>query len=225
MKVVRSSPLRTGRLYPQEFSWYPFLEAESTPGHMVPSLFSVVAQINLLTSLTHSQSFLLSLLWWSNHGIAKGCSMHGWGKWGEGRSSWKIGVCGRVVLKLRKWMYYGMWHRVVLYGYQRSDGTWCIHIGRYLPWDVLKIGEAVFSETFETCQHITWRHIQEVSNINSGHCESLRSRISTSVLNRPSYVVYIGWINVVQEVVQWIAVVNAAVKLPVPHKWGNWLRV
>jgi hypothetical protein len=34
MKVVRSSPLRTGRLYPQEFSWYSFLEAESTPGHM-----------------------------------------------------------------------------------------------------------------------------------------------------------------------------------------------
>jgi hypothetical protein len=33
MKVVRSSPLRIGRLYPQEFSWYPFLEAESTPGH------------------------------------------------------------------------------------------------------------------------------------------------------------------------------------------------
>jgi hypothetical protein len=36
MKVVRSSPLRTGRLYPQEFSWYSFLEAEPTPGHMVP---------------------------------------------------------------------------------------------------------------------------------------------------------------------------------------------
>jgi hypothetical protein len=35
--VVRSSPLRTGRLYPQEFSWYSFLEAESTPEHMVPS--------------------------------------------------------------------------------------------------------------------------------------------------------------------------------------------
>jgi hypothetical protein len=38
MKVVRSSSLRTGRLYPQEFSWYSFLEAESTPGHMVPSV-------------------------------------------------------------------------------------------------------------------------------------------------------------------------------------------
>ena len=38
MKVVRSSALRTGRFYPQEFSWYSFLEAESTPGHMVPSV-------------------------------------------------------------------------------------------------------------------------------------------------------------------------------------------
>jgi hypothetical protein len=38
MKVVRSSPLRTGRLYPQEFSWYSFLETESTSGHMVPSV-------------------------------------------------------------------------------------------------------------------------------------------------------------------------------------------
>jgi hypothetical protein len=36
MKVVRSSPLRTGRLYPQEFSGTHFLEAESTPEHMVP---------------------------------------------------------------------------------------------------------------------------------------------------------------------------------------------
>jgi hypothetical protein len=34
MKVVMSSPLRTGRLHPQEFSWYSFLEAESTPEHM-----------------------------------------------------------------------------------------------------------------------------------------------------------------------------------------------
>jgi hypothetical protein len=40
MKVVRSSPLRTGRLYPQESSWYSFLEAESTPEHMVPSVAS-----------------------------------------------------------------------------------------------------------------------------------------------------------------------------------------
>jgi hypothetical protein len=38
--VVRSSPLRTGRLYPEEFSWYSFLEAESTPGHMVSSVAS-----------------------------------------------------------------------------------------------------------------------------------------------------------------------------------------
>jgi hypothetical protein len=40
MKVVRSSPLRTGRLHPQEFPWYSFLEAESTPGHMVPLVAS-----------------------------------------------------------------------------------------------------------------------------------------------------------------------------------------
>jgi hypothetical protein len=38
IKVVRSSPLGTGRLHPQEFSWYSFLEAESTPGHMVRSV-------------------------------------------------------------------------------------------------------------------------------------------------------------------------------------------
>ena len=36
MKVVWSSPLRTGRLYPQEYSGTHFLEAESTPGRMVP---------------------------------------------------------------------------------------------------------------------------------------------------------------------------------------------
>ena len=40
VKVVRSSALRTGRLYSQELSWYSFLEAESTPGHMVPSVAS-----------------------------------------------------------------------------------------------------------------------------------------------------------------------------------------
>jgi hypothetical protein len=39
MKVVRSH-LRIGRLHPQEFSWYSFSEAESTPGHMVPSVAS-----------------------------------------------------------------------------------------------------------------------------------------------------------------------------------------
>ena len=38
IKVVRSSPVRTGRLYPQDFSRYSFLEAESTPGHMVLSV-------------------------------------------------------------------------------------------------------------------------------------------------------------------------------------------
>jgi hypothetical protein len=40
MKVVRLSPLRTGRLYLREFSWYSILQAESTPGHMVPSVAS-----------------------------------------------------------------------------------------------------------------------------------------------------------------------------------------
>jgi hypothetical protein len=40
MKAVRSSPLRTGRVHPQEFSWYTVLEAESTPGRMVPSVAS-----------------------------------------------------------------------------------------------------------------------------------------------------------------------------------------
>jgi hypothetical protein len=40
MKMVRSSTLRTGRLYLQEFLWYSILEAESTPGHMVPSVTS-----------------------------------------------------------------------------------------------------------------------------------------------------------------------------------------
>ena len=34
IQVVRLSPLRTGRLYPPGISWYSFLEAESTPGHM-----------------------------------------------------------------------------------------------------------------------------------------------------------------------------------------------
>ena len=38
MKVVKSSPLLTGRLEPPGVSWYSFLEAESTPGHMVPSV-------------------------------------------------------------------------------------------------------------------------------------------------------------------------------------------
>ena len=34
----RSSALRTGRLYAMRNPWYSFLEAESTPGHMVPSV-------------------------------------------------------------------------------------------------------------------------------------------------------------------------------------------
>jgi len=34
----RSSALRTGRLYPRRNPCYSFLEAESTTGHMVPSV-------------------------------------------------------------------------------------------------------------------------------------------------------------------------------------------
>ena len=33
----RSSALRTGRLYPRRNPWHSFSEAESTPGHTVPS--------------------------------------------------------------------------------------------------------------------------------------------------------------------------------------------
>ena len=36
-KGGRSSAIRTGRLYPRRNPWYSFSEAESTPGHMVPS--------------------------------------------------------------------------------------------------------------------------------------------------------------------------------------------
>jgi hypothetical protein len=52
MKVVRSSPLLTGRFYPQEFSWYSFLEAELTPEHMVPS----VASEKVLSDTTRNRS-------------------------------------------------------------------------------------------------------------------------------------------------------------------------
>jgi hypothetical protein len=38
MKAVRSSPLRIGRLYPQKYPGTHFLEAESTPGHIIPSV-------------------------------------------------------------------------------------------------------------------------------------------------------------------------------------------
>jgi hypothetical protein len=38
MKVVRLSPLCTSHVYPQEYPGTHFLEAESTPGHMVPSV-------------------------------------------------------------------------------------------------------------------------------------------------------------------------------------------
>ena len=36
-KGGRSSAIRTGRFYPSRNPWYSFSEAESTPGHMVPS--------------------------------------------------------------------------------------------------------------------------------------------------------------------------------------------
>ena len=36
-KVGRSSAKRTGRLHPRRNPWYSYSEAESTPGHMVPS--------------------------------------------------------------------------------------------------------------------------------------------------------------------------------------------
>jgi hypothetical protein len=36
-KGGRSSALSTGRLYPSRNPWYSFSEAESTPGHTVPS--------------------------------------------------------------------------------------------------------------------------------------------------------------------------------------------
>jgi hypothetical protein len=52
MKAVKSSPLRTGRLYPQEYPGTHFLEAESTPGHMVPS----VAMEKILSDTTGDQS-------------------------------------------------------------------------------------------------------------------------------------------------------------------------
>jgi hypothetical protein len=48
MKVVWSSALRTGRLYLQEFSWYSFLETESTPGHMVPSVATEIFAVTPL---------------------------------------------------------------------------------------------------------------------------------------------------------------------------------
>ena len=37
----RSSALSTGRHYPRGNPWYSFLEAESTPGHLVPSVATV----------------------------------------------------------------------------------------------------------------------------------------------------------------------------------------
>jgi len=43
-RVVVSSALRTGRLYPRRNPWYSFLEAVSTPGHMI---LSVATEKNL----------------------------------------------------------------------------------------------------------------------------------------------------------------------------------
>jgi hypothetical protein len=37
-RVVGRQPYAPGRLYPRRNPWYSFLEAESTPGHMVPSV-------------------------------------------------------------------------------------------------------------------------------------------------------------------------------------------
>jgi hypothetical protein len=37
-RVVGRQPYVLGRLYPSRNPWYSFLEAESTPGHMVPSI-------------------------------------------------------------------------------------------------------------------------------------------------------------------------------------------
>jgi hypothetical protein len=48
----RSSALRTGRLYPKKYPWYSFLEAESTPGHMVLS----VAREKILSDTTRNRS-------------------------------------------------------------------------------------------------------------------------------------------------------------------------
>jgi hypothetical protein len=58
MKVVRSSPLRTSHLHPQEFSWYSFLEADSTRAHMVPSVAS--EKISSDTTGDQSQDLLTS---------------------------------------------------------------------------------------------------------------------------------------------------------------------
>jgi hypothetical protein len=60
VKVVRSSPLLTGRLYPQEFSWYSFLEAGSTPGHMLAS----VATEEIPSDTTKLENYdVLKVIW------------------------------------------------------------------------------------------------------------------------------------------------------------------
>ena len=48
----RLSALRTDRLYPRVNPWYSFLEADSTPGHMVPS----VATEKILSDTTGNRS-------------------------------------------------------------------------------------------------------------------------------------------------------------------------
>jgi hypothetical protein len=58
MKVVRSSALRTGRLYPQEFFRYSFLEAQSTPGRMVPSVASEEIPSDTAETATVDYDFL-----------------------------------------------------------------------------------------------------------------------------------------------------------------------
>jgi hypothetical protein len=40
MKLVGRKPYAPAVFTPRSFSWYSFLEAESTPGHMVPSVAS-----------------------------------------------------------------------------------------------------------------------------------------------------------------------------------------
>jgi hypothetical protein len=66
MKVVRSSPLRTSRLYPQDFSWYSFLEAESIPGHMVPPVASekIASDTTGDRSRDPPTSSAVPLVWW-----------------------------------------------------------------------------------------------------------------------------------------------------------------
>jgi hypothetical protein len=67
MKVVRSSPIRTARLYPQECSWYSFLEAESIP--------SVVSEKSPATPLGIHPETLWLVAQCLNHYATPGPSM------------------------------------------------------------------------------------------------------------------------------------------------------